>query len=133
MQTASLAITGFYTGILAILYIALSFKVIGQRRNKRVGIGDGGGEHPELAKAIRVHANFIEYVPIALLLLAIYELGGGNVMFVHAFGGLLVTARFFHAIGLGKSIGTSWQRFVGTLSTFITILVLSILNIIAIF
>ncbi|NMP16568.1 MAPEG family protein [Thalassotalea sp. Y01] len=133
MQTASLAITGFYTGILAILYIALSFKVIGQRRNKRVGIGDGGGEHPELAQAIRVHANFIEYVPIALLLLAIYELGGGNVMFVHAFGGLLVTARFLHAIGLGKSIGTSWQRFAGTLSTFIIILVLAIMNIIAIF
>ena len=107
---ASLLLTGFYASILAILYIALTFKVIGLRRKHLVGIGDG--ENTELAKAIRVHGNFSEYVPIALILFAAFELNGGSAQMLHLLGGLLVTARFLHAIGLSKSIGTSWQRFV---------------------
>ena len=125
----SLQITGFYAGILALLYIGLSFLVIGQRRKHLVGIGDG--EIKDLSKAIRVHANFIEYVPIALLLLATAEVGGTSVQLIHAMGGLLVTSRFLHAIGLSKSIGTSWQRFCGTIGTFLTIIILALTNIIA--
>ncbi|TRX57141.1 MAPEG family protein [Thalassomonas sp. M1454] len=127
----SLVISGFYSGILAIILLALSFKVIGLRREHKVGIGDG--DNAELAKAIRVHANFIEYVPLSILLLAISELNGAAPWFLHAMGGLLVTCRFLHAIGLSSSIGTSWQRFVGTLGTFITLLILAIANIISIF
>lgn len=130
-MSQSLVISGFYTSILAIIYIALAFKVIGLRRELKIGIGDG--DNAGLAKAIRVHSNFSEYVPLAILLLAIAELNGTSSMLIHAFGGLLVTARFLHAIGLSSSIGTTWQRFVGTLATFISILVLAIINIIAMF
>lgn len=126
-----LLLTGFYSGILAILYIALTFKVIGLRRKHLIGIGDGANS--ELAKAIRVHGNFSEYVPIALILFAAFELNGGSAQMLHLLGGLLVTARFLHAIGLGKSTGTSWQRFVGTLATFITMLILAVSNILAMF
>ncbi|WP_371185475.1 MAPEG family protein [Thalassotalea maritima] len=133
MTTSPIIITGFYAGILAILYIALSMKVINHRRLEKIGIGDDGGNCRELAKAIRVHANFIEYVPLALLMMAFYEHNGGHAMALHVIGGLLVMARFFHAIGLGKTTGTSWQRFIGTITTFVVILALAVVNIIGIF
>ncbi|MDN3651313.1 MAPEG family protein [Thalassotalea ponticola] len=129
MLTTSPTITGFYAGILAILYIALSFNVIRYRRSKQVGIGDGNDK--DLAKAIRVHGNFAEYVPLALILLAIYELSGAQAYTVHVLGGAFVAARFLHALGLSKSIGVSWQRFVGTLSTFLVLLILAVVNITA--
>ncbi|TLU64089.1 glutathione S-transferase [Thalassotalea litorea] len=123
----SLTITGFYAGILALLYIALSFKVIGLRRRLKIGLGDGGDK--ELSKAIRVHGNFVEYVPFALLLLAILEINNGSQFVMHALGGALVTCRFLHAIGIAKSSGKSWQRFVGVLGTFLAMLILAIMNI----
>ncbi|QDP00948.1 MAPEG family protein [Thalassotalea sp. PS06] len=127
----SLAITGFYTGILALLHITLSFKVIGLRRRFQVGLGDG--ENKDLRKAIRVHGNFIEYVPMAMLLFAIFEVNQGSPMLLHAIGGALVTCRFLHAIGVSKTAGTSWQRFVGVLGTFLAILILAVINIANIF
>ncbi len=126
----SLLITGFYAGILAIIHIALSFKVIGLRKQHKIGIGDG--ENQQLAKAIRVHGNFIENVPLALILLALAESNGSSGLFLHALGGLLVSCRFLHAIGLNSSIGTSWQRFVGMVGTFVVLLVLALNNVIAV-
>ncbi|MEN9842262.1 MAG: hypothetical protein RLZZ612_91 [Pseudomonadota bacterium] len=35
----------------------------------RVAVGDGG--HPELLRAMRVHANFAEYVPLSLGLILV--------------------------------------------------------------
>ncbi len=125
----SVLITGFYTGILAILHIALSMNVINLRMKLKIGIGDGGNH--DLARAIRCHGNFIEHVPLSILLLGIYELNGGSVFMVHACGGLLVAARALHTIGLSKTIKTSWQRFSGTLTTFILMLVLGLFNIFA--
>lgn len=123
----SLAITGFYGGILALLYIALSLKVIGIRRRLKIGLGDGGDK--ELNKAIRIHGNFVEYIPFSLLLLAILEMNNGSQFVLHALGGALVTCRFLHAMGIAKSSGTSWQRFVGILGTFLAMLILAAMNI----
>lgn len=125
----SLTLTGFYAAILAILYIGLAFKVIGHRKKHAIGIGDN--DNKDLAKAIRVHGNFAEYVPIALILFAAYELHHGQTITLHALGGLLVTGRFLHAMGLGKSIGVTWQRMWGMLATFFVILFLALANIIA--
>ncbi|WP_371372452.1 MAPEG family protein [Thalassotalea aquiviva] len=113
-------VTGFYAGIIAILHLGLSFRVIGLRRSLKIGIGDGGNK--TLAKAIRVHGNFIEHVPVALILLILFELAYLNPLYVHILGGVLVASRALHAVGLGKSVGVSWQRFIGTLGTFLVIL-----------
>ncbi len=64
-------ITAFYAALLAVLFLVLSFRVIGVRRGQRVEIGDGGDK--ELLRRMRVHANFAEYVPLALVLLALAE------------------------------------------------------------
>jgi len=62
---ASVAITAFYAGILAIILVALSIRVVIVARAKaHVPYGDGGKE--ELTPVVRAQANFVEYVPLAV-------------------------------------------------------------------
>jgi uncharacterized membrane protein YecN with MAPEG domain len=122
-------ISGFYLGLLAIIFIILSAQIIQLRIKHQVGLGDGGNE--ELNKAIRIHGNFAEYMPLAILLLGVYEYNGGNSLLLHAIGSILVIGRVLHALGIKRSIGTSAQRFLGTSSTFLCLLVLALLNIVA--
>jgi len=126
-MAVSLSITGFYTSLLALLFIGLSINIIRLRLQNKTGIGDGG--HKVLAKAVRVHGNFAEYIPMALLMLGIYEINGANPMMLHIFGAVLFIGRIFHAIGLSKSIGVTKQRQIGMLSVFIVMLILAIENI----
>ena len=123
----TLSITGLYASLLGFLYIGLAINTIRLRKKFKIGINDGGNK--DLAKAIRVHGNFAEYVPIALILLASYELNGASAMMLHVLGAALVVGRVLHVIGLTKTIGLSIQRQVGMLSTFFVILVLAIENI----
>lgn len=123
----NITITAFYASLLALLFIALSFNVIRLRFKLKVGVGDGG-EQP-LIKAIRIHANFAEYMPLALILLAGYELSGGDNLWLHMFGSVLFIGRVLHAIGLSQSIGTSKARFLGTVTMFSVLLLLALANI----
>lgn len=113
-------ITGFYAGLLAILFLALIVFVIVKRLKYQVGIGHGG-EH-ELDKAIRVHANFAEHVPFALVLMAICEWDGLDPQYLHALGLMLVLSRVFHAYGLAKSSVRTFGRSVGVIGTMLMIL-----------
>ncbi|MRX27029.1 MAPEG family protein [Kangiella sp. HZ709] len=115
-----LVFTPIYAAILALFILLLAYQVVLMRRKKRIGIGDKGDQ--ELAQKIRVHANAIEYVPIALLLIAFVEINGGSAIWVNISGALLVLSRVLHAYGLGKSIGISKGRFYGTLITWMVIL-----------
>ena len=69
-----MSVTPIYAGLLALLFILLSMRVIGTRRAARVALGDGG--IPALLRRQRVHGNFAEYAPLALLLMALAELQG---------------------------------------------------------
>lgn len=119
-----LTYTAIYTGLLALILLFLALRVVLLRRKFKVGIGTN--QNKELARAIRVHANALEYVPIALLMLAVAEINGIHLYFVNASGIALVVARILHAYGLSRSAGVSFGRFYGTLLTWIVILVLSI-------
>ena len=120
-------ILALYSGLLGLTLLFLSYKVVGNRKKYEVGIGDG--ENIELARAIRVHANFTEYVPLALVLLAVFEFNQGNEIVAHIAGSCLFLGRILHAYGLGKSVGTSLGRFIGVLLTWLVILSLSGINI----
>lgn len=123
----SLSITGLYAGLLTVLFIGLSMNIIRLRLKNKIGIGDGGNEM--LAKAVRVHGNFSEYIPLALLLLGIYEMNGAGPQWLHALGGTLFIGRILHAVGLTKTIGASKQRQIGMISLFIVMLILAVENI----
>jgi uncharacterized membrane protein YecN with MAPEG domain len=81
MIASMTVIVPFYGSLLAALYIFLSLRVIRMRRRDRVALGDA--KHPNLQRAIRVHANFAEYVPFALLLAAFVEFQWSASLIIH--------------------------------------------------
>ena len=92
------AITAMYLAILALLYAALSLRVVRLRRKNRVSLGDGGKD--ELRKAIRAHGHFAEYVPIIALMVAMLEMSGSPLIEIHLLMGALLLARLLHPVGL---------------------------------
>ncbi len=122
-----LSITGLYASILALIIIWLCYKVVAFRRKSRVDIGDGGDVVG--IRHIRAQQNAVEYIPIALILLAAYELNGGNHMLLHGIGIALVIGRLIHPGGLVNGKGATFGRFYGTAITWLVILVLAGLNV----
>lgn len=119
---ANTPVSAIYIGLNAILMIVLAYIVIKNRQRTEVGIGDGGDEG--LQAAIRAHANFVEYVPMALLLILVLEIMGAWVVLLHLLGATLTIGRVAHAHGLitGKG-GAAMTRFWGTVLTGLVILV----------
>ena len=91
-------ITALYTSLLGILWLGLTMYVILGRWKYGVSLGDG--EQKDLNRRIRAHANFMETVPFAVLLLWIGEIHVFSPDVVHAFGITLVVSRLFHAFGM---------------------------------
>lgn len=110
------SITALYAGLLGLILLYLSARVTRVRRTDKIGLGDGGNK--QLALAIRVQANFVEYTFPALFLILILELNGFSPTKIHAFGIALIAARLLHAMGLSQSAGYSLGRFWGTLLTW---------------
>lgn len=126
----SIQITALYASLLAIMYVVLSLRVA--RRRQKFQVGLGAGESKELERAIRIHGNFAEYVPLALILMGCFEIGGGPSWAVHTAGLVLLVARVLHAIGLTQSGGTSPGRFAGASATFLLLLALAAGNLLLI-
>jgi uncharacterized protein len=96
-----MSITAFYASLLAALFLVLSARVIGWRRSNRVELGDA--DDKQLLRRIRVHANFAEYVPLALILMALAEYMTAPRPMVHIVGLLLLAGRLMHAYGLSQT------------------------------
>lgn len=92
--------TPIYAAILAIIFVALSFRTLLLRRAR--GIPIGVGNDPLLARATRAHSNFAEYVPIALLLLYMLEARTNIGMGLHVLGVSLIVGRLVHAYGVSQ-------------------------------
>ena len=110
----------FYAALCAIFYFFLSMQVIRLRNTEKVGLGSG--DNPALFRAIRVHGNFCEYVPLTLVLYLMLELQGHSARALHIFGALLLLSRLLHSIGIHKSSGRSIGRFVGAGANFVLII-----------
>lgn len=112
----ALPITTLYAGLLAFVLLWLSIAVIGHRRRAKVSLGTG--EDKGLLQATRAHANFCEYTPLCLILLALLEASGSGAWLLHGLGVLLVAGRVTHGIGLMHQPGSFRLRQVGMLATF---------------
>jgi uncharacterized membrane protein YecN with MAPEG domain len=106
----------YYAAVFALLFFALSIRVGLKRRKYKVALGSG--QHPELERAIRVHGNFAEYVPFALLLIYFVEMQTGMVLLVHALALVLLTARLLHAYGVRQVQENLRFRMAGVMLTF---------------
>lgn len=105
-----------YIVALTLLYLGICAWVVKLRRAHGVGIGHG--ERHDLKRAIRVHANFTENVPLAMLLLVLASQTAAPVM-IHVLGGGLLVFRIFHLMGLGRNPGVSFGRFWGAGGTWL--------------
>lgn len=112
-------VAAFYSGLLALLFILLSTRVIGGRRSGKVALGDGG--NAALLRRIRVHANFAEYAPISIVLLALAESLAAPGLLLHAAGVAMVFARAVHAYGVSNEPENFSFRVAGMVTTFTVI------------
>jgi uncharacterized membrane protein YecN with MAPEG domain len=116
-----MAVTLITAGLLTLMLLALTGFVVAGRLKFRIGLGDGG--NGEMQKRIRIHANFIEYVPLALILLYLVETAAiGPGWLPAAMGTTLIIGRLSHAYGLKRSSGASTGRFAGTNLTILVLL-----------
>ena len=116
------AVTARYAGLFALIYVALSVWVVAGRFGFDANHGDGG--RPEMARRIRAHANFAEYVPFALGLIALLEARGAPLAGVHALLIALLAARLLHPVGMREAVFSTRQfllRGMGAVVTFAVI------------
>lgn len=112
----TLPITAFYAGLLALGFVWLATRVIKARRVYRVALGTG--QHRLVERAMRAHGNFSEYVPFALLLLALAEVNGLPAWALHVLGVTLAAGRVFHAHGITQEPEEFKWRVLGASLTF---------------
>ncbi|HQW58876.1 MAG: MAPEG family protein [Thermomonas sp.] len=117
-------VTLLFAALHVLLMLALAVPIARHRHAHKVGLGDGGDKL--LARKIRVHGNFTEYVPLALLVLALLEACGLAAAAVWGFGGVLLLGRLLHAAGLSGSGGYSKGRFWGTALTWLSLLLMAL-------
>jgi uncharacterized protein len=121
-----LPITALYAAILTLILVALAINVTLHRRKLKIGLG--AGSDPLMLRMMRIHGNAVEYIPIALLLMLVYELNGGAHTALHVCGGALILGRVLHAAGLWGSDGQSAGRAIGQTLTWLALLALAGLN-----
>ena len=109
-----------YAAALAVLFILLSVWVIMARRGRRLGFGTGGDEAVE--RRIRIHGNFAEYVPLALILLYMAENLGAGAGWLHLLGATLVAGRLAHAVFLSFRATDDLGRILGMTGSHTAIL-----------
>lgn len=117
-------ITMLYAGLCTILVVLLASRVVQWRFRHKIGIGDGGD--PQLQMRVRAHANAIENMPLALLLLGGMELNGYPPALVHGLGATFFVSRAAHAWGLSHSSGISRGRLLGTLFSWLLMLAMAL-------
>lgn len=121
-------VTALYAGLLGLLAIVLAVEV--GRIRGAVGISEGDGGNSELIIAMRRHANFIEFVPLTLILIGLLEMNGVSAIAVHGLGSLLLFARVCHAIGFRPPNPGSIFRTIGAVGSTVCIAVASVWSIV---
>ena len=96
----AIPVTLMYASFFALFALVLSFRAGSFRGKTGISVLHGAPENMELAQRVRVHQNFLEYVPLVLIVMGAIELNGGSRMFLYIVGDLLIIARIAHMIGL---------------------------------
>lgn len=103
-----------YGAVLGLIFLTLSILTIRRRRELLISLGTGGDD--TLEKLSRAHANFAEYTPLSLILIAGAILCGAPAWFVHASALALIAGRTAHAFAIIG--GTLPLRAFGMIATF---------------
>jgi uncharacterized membrane protein YecN with MAPEG domain len=103
-----------------LLNIWLGGRVSRMRVVHRVSIGDGGAQ--PLVARMRAQANFVEWAPFFLILLALIELARGQPLWLWVLASLFIVARLLHALGMDRPPGNR-LRMIGMMTTALIMVV----------
>lgn len=120
-----LPVTLLYAGLLSLVFLVLSARVVLMRGAGGPSLGDGG--NPVMLRRIRAHANFAEYVPLLLLMMGFLEASGLAAAWVHGLGATLLVARLLHGYALSFTTSFKFGRMAGAALTFLLLLVAGVL------
>ena len=107
----------------AIINLWLSIRIGRLRASEKIIHGDGG--NPLLMHRMRAQENFIENVPLVLILCAAIEITGKGGTWLAIVGAVFMLARVAHPLGM-DSDGPTIPRTVGALITMLTLLGLAV-------
>ena len=117
-------VTPLYAGLLVLWFVVLSARVVNIRR-RGILFGDDGDV--AVTRVVRAHANFAEYVPLALLLMGFLEVSRFSIYILHALGVTLLVARLAHGAALSFGWQTRSGRAAGAGLTFVVLLIEAVL------
>ncbi|ADL01172.1 MAPEG family protein [Brevundimonas subvibrioides] len=112
--------TALWSGLMILLMVVLSVRVVLARRGNRVVLGDGGNAQVTLSS--RVFGNAAEYIPVGIAALVALTLLGLPAYAIHAVGGTLLLGRLLHAVGLSDRKPTA-GRVGGMMLTYLALFV----------
>ena len=116
-----MTVTLLYASLLALWFVILSVRVIRYRGTSSISLGDGGD--PVLQRRIRGHGNFVDYAPLALILMGLLEIAGASTVLLHTMGGLLLVGRLAHGWALSFSDSSPLGRTGGMVLTFAALII----------
>ncbi|MBL4806656.1 MAG: MAPEG family protein [Rhodobacteraceae bacterium] len=123
-MNASMEALALYAGLSGLIGMWLLANVGKTKHAEKVSIGDGGSK--AIIRAMRGQANFVENVPITLILLSMMVFLGVPVWLIHILGAMLVVGRFFHAYHFIQSDAPRWQRALGFCLSFLVLIIASL-------
>jgi uncharacterized membrane protein YecN with MAPEG domain len=118
-HTEAFRAVALWTGLSLLFILALSMRISAGRRKLKVSVGDGG--HAQLTAATRAFGNAIEYIPVALVSLAVVAVFYGAPI-VHVLGGSFLLGRVLHAWGMAQEKQPAAGRMFGMLLTYLPFL-----------
>lgn len=116
-------ISSLYIPVFAIFLVVITLRIGTYRRRNRINLGDGGD--PKFLRMIRGQGNFIELVPMALILLVLMEITGASGTLLHGLFIALLVGRVLHYLQLTGVFKPLLFRPLGMVLTLGTILVAS--------
>lgn len=123
-MSPALAAVGLYAGIMGLIAMWLMVVVSRWRVKTRVMIGDGGD--PDLVRAMRGQANFVENVPLALVLFLFMAMAGAPAIAIHILGVALTAGRILHGIHFSAPNQPRWMRGAGASLSMLVLLAASL-------
>ena len=111
--------------VFGLLHVIFTLRVGKYRFKSKISLGDGGDR--ELRNRVRAHGNFIENVPIALLLIFLNDLDGAEDSTLVIMGSILLASRLTHYLTI-VTLRLPWiLRPLSMLGTLGTILAASLM------
>lgn len=126
----SIPISTLYAAVLGLMFIPFTAYVGAYRAKTNILLMDGGD--PEMARRMRAQANFVETVPLAVILLIVMELNGAGSTWLYSLGSILVVARFMHYVTMVTNPANAIPRALGMMGTLSVYLVSGIWLLIAV-